>query len=127
MSAFQEIKTAWAADAARRMEAGLPKPQAELCALIQMVRDARGGAFDLEAAEQLVMEQEMANGATAEAASHCARAAVSGKISNWSPRHCYPPGRKRNIERPKPEPSAADIAMSELLTHSLNLSLAGGK
>ncbi len=124
MNARSDIRAAFDAEVERRHAAGLPAKQAELAACLQLVRDARAGSVDAGAAHDLIVEIEMGNGRTKEAAELHAEAVLDGKSSPWAPRdYGYQKGRPRrrpSIHDPKLD---ADPEMSAQLSAWANQAL----
>jgi hypothetical protein len=124
MSALEKIKTAFEADAAKRHASGLPRKQAEVLALFQVIRDARNGELDEEATREFIIAQEVVNGSTREAAELVAVAALAGKMVTFVKRdYGYAQGKTRRRWPDNNDPSAESLAMSDQLSMWANQTL----
>jgi hypothetical protein len=129
VNARSEIRAAFDAEVARRHEGGLPAKQAELAACLQLVRDARTGSVDAGGAHDLIVEIEMENGRTKEAAELHAEAVLDGKPSPWAPRdYGYEKSRRHRRRPPIHDPKLdADPEMSAQLSAWANQALVSHK
>jgi hypothetical protein len=120
MNTLTEIKKRFEADAARRHAAGLPKEQARLVALRQLIRDATAGEIEANAAKQIVIDEEIAHGRSAEAAKACAEAVLAGEAGDFAPRDFgYEKAKPRRKWRTQPM-DAATQAESDMMSAQLS-------
>jgi hypothetical protein len=110
------IKIHFATESARRHALGLPKKQAEVITLSQLIRDARNGLLDRECVRDFIIDQEVANGSGRPHAETVVDGALAGKPFLFTRRdYGYEKTRPRHRKETRELPPA-----SEELSHWAN-------